>query len=171
MELKDSGSRREFDSGAVRDIQTGKGRCDLLPLCVISKKMRDLTLYHIGRFVETGSTSFLFDAVDDFLRLPPDPCKEGDEERKEGWADAMLELSLHYEAGCEKYGERNWEKGIPVHCFIDSGVRHYLKHLRGDTDEPHGRAFMWNMLGAAWTCEHHPELIDIPGAKKEGPQK
>lgn len=31
-ELKDSGARREFESGAVRDIQEGKGRCDLLPL-------------------------------------------------------------------------------------------------------------------------------------------
>lgn len=29
--IKDSGNRREFDSGAVRDIAEGKGRCDLLP--------------------------------------------------------------------------------------------------------------------------------------------
>lgn len=31
MELKDSGNRREFTTGAVRDIGDGKGRCDLLP--------------------------------------------------------------------------------------------------------------------------------------------
>lgn len=30
-ELKDSGERRVFQSGAVRDIEEGKGRCDLLP--------------------------------------------------------------------------------------------------------------------------------------------
>lgn len=30
-ELKDSGNRREFESGAVRDMQEGKGRCDLIP--------------------------------------------------------------------------------------------------------------------------------------------
>ena len=35
--IKDSGERREFQSGAVRDIQEGKGRCDLLPLDVVSK--------------------------------------------------------------------------------------------------------------------------------------
>ena len=29
--IKDSGNRREFETGAVRDIQEGKGRCDLLP--------------------------------------------------------------------------------------------------------------------------------------------
>ena len=35
MEIKDSGNRREFESGCVRDIAEGKGRCDLLPLDVI----------------------------------------------------------------------------------------------------------------------------------------
>ena len=33
--LKDSGDRREFETGAVRDMETGKGRCDLLPACAI----------------------------------------------------------------------------------------------------------------------------------------
>lgn len=40
MELKDSGNRREFSSGAVRDIAEGKGRCDLLPLGVIGEIIR-----------------------------------------------------------------------------------------------------------------------------------
>lgn len=31
MELKDSGTRRDFSTGAVRDGQTGKGRYELLP--------------------------------------------------------------------------------------------------------------------------------------------
>ncbi len=30
-ELKDSGHRREFDTGAVRDMASGKGRYDLIP--------------------------------------------------------------------------------------------------------------------------------------------
>lgn len=33
--LKDSGNRREFETGAVRDMQEGKGRCDLLPACAL----------------------------------------------------------------------------------------------------------------------------------------
>lgn len=37
MELKDSGNRREFSSGAVRDSNEGKGRCDLLPLDVLGE--------------------------------------------------------------------------------------------------------------------------------------
>ena len=30
--IQDSGNRRQFDTGAVRDIQSNKGRCDLMPL-------------------------------------------------------------------------------------------------------------------------------------------
>lgn len=33
--IKDSGDRTVFASGAVRDAKTGKGRCDLLPACVL----------------------------------------------------------------------------------------------------------------------------------------
>lgn len=35
MEIKDSGERRAFESGAVRDMSEGKGRMDLLPWSAI----------------------------------------------------------------------------------------------------------------------------------------
>ena len=35
MEIKDSGNRREFGTGAVRDMAEGKGRMDLLPWAAI----------------------------------------------------------------------------------------------------------------------------------------
>ena len=41
-EIKDSGQRREFDTGAVRDITTDKGRFDLLPLLALS----DLAIHY-----------------------------------------------------------------------------------------------------------------------------
>lgn len=159
-ELKDSGARREFDSGAVRDIAEGKGRCDLLPLEVVSSIFRpslasdgNNILYVIGRYVRTGDSAYIRCAIRDFA-----------EQRFGNLPTAMLEASHQYEDGARKYEDRNWEKGIPVHCFIDSGVRHYLKYLRGDDDEPHDRAFLWNMLGALWMAENHPELIDLPFA-------
>jgi len=34
-EILDSGERRTFNTGAVRDMQEGKGRFDLLPMCVL----------------------------------------------------------------------------------------------------------------------------------------
>lgn len=35
MEILDSGTRRQFESGAVRDVAEGKGRMDLLPWAAI----------------------------------------------------------------------------------------------------------------------------------------
>lgn len=35
MEILDSGNRREFETGAVRDMSDGKGRMDLLPWAAI----------------------------------------------------------------------------------------------------------------------------------------
>lgn len=35
MKIKDSGERREFNTGAVRDMSAGKGRMDLLPWAAV----------------------------------------------------------------------------------------------------------------------------------------
>lgn len=157
-EILDSGARREFTSGAVRDIQEGKGRCDLLPLDVVANLIMganepvDSILLSINSFIYTGDSHELLSAIHTFCR----------EHLGCDIYTAMLEVSKHYEEGARKYSDRNWEKGMPLHCYIDSGVRHYLKYRRGDTDEPHNRAFIWNMLGAVWTYKHKPELIDSP---------
>lgn len=155
-ELKDSGNRREFSTGAVRDVADGKGRCDLLPLTQVSVLIGSLTLCHISTFMSDCETYALRKAIHEFTQ-----------ETGLDLYTAMLEVSIHYEDGARKYAERNWEIGIPVHCFIDSAVRHYLKWRRGDTDEPHDRAVLWNLLGAWWTMENHPELNDLPNARKD----
>lgn len=152
-ELKDSGARREFETGAVRDITEGRGRCDLLPLKVVSDLIDDIVLDAIEYYIRSGDTDYLHSAINHFV---------GGYSNWKNIFTALLEVSKQYEDGARKYNDRNWEKGIPVHCFIDSGVRHYLKFRRGDTDEPHDRAFVWNMLGAIWTHENKPELIDLP---------
>ena len=154
-EIKDSGSRTLFESGAVRDIQDDKGRCDLLPLKVVSSLIdnfqEDYILQQIAEFMETGDGDYLEFAIINFCELAELTIPQ-----------CLLEVSMHYKQGAEKYGERNWEKGIPLHSYIDSGVRHFLKYIDGQTDERHDRAFIFNMLGAIWTMEHRPEMIDIP---------
>lgn len=158
--IKDSGNRREFETGAVRDIQEGKGRCDLLPLDVISLIYEMRTpqmaapniLGDIALFMANGDTLHLVTAFERFvLDDCPWDCN---------WSTAFLEVAKHFEDGAKKYGEYNWQKGIPTHCYVDSAVRHYLKWLRGDEDEPHDRAFVWNILCCIWTCLNKPELND-----------
>lgn len=154
--LQDSGERRKFESGAVRDVAEGKGRCDLLPLDIIANFTNDEVLADIAVFMDTGAPAALWEAAMDFI-------SDNFSSHEDGW----LELAKHFEDGCKKYGERNWEKGIPLHCYIDSGVRHYFKFMRGDTDERHDRAFIWNMVCAVWTLKHHPELNDVSKTKEE----
>lgn len=154
MLLPDSGKRREFGTGAVRDVAQGKGRCDLMPLGIIGEWMGHDCLMYINEYLYKGNTCFLWKALMTFIEYRDmDPYT------------SLLEVAKHFEDGSVKYGDRNWEKGIPIHCYIDSAVRHYLKYRRGDTDEPHDRAFMWNILCAMWTHEKYPELIDIPAEK------
>ena len=154
-EIKDSGNRTEFGTGAVRDIQKDKGRCDLMPLDAVAELFIDSMtaeiIKNINKFMETGDKLFIARALREFADL-----------KDISISNMLLEVSMHYKQGAEKYGERNWEKGIPLHSYIDSGVRHFLKHIDGQTDERHDRAFVWNMLGAIWTMEHRPEMIDIP---------
>ena len=145
--IKDSGNRRKFDSGAVRDIQEGKGRCDLLPLDVVAPmfehRSEALILSYIDEFMQTKQDYNLYLAIEEFI-----------ESAQVDIYTAILEVSIHYEEGAKKYGEHNWEKGLPLSCYIDSGIRHMLKYFRGDNDENHFRAFIWNMLGAIWTNKH-----------------
>ena len=153
--ILDSGNRREFASGAVRDIQEGKGRCDLMALDVVCQYYYDIGLdiaFSIFELFEhfktSGNPVHLLEILKYFC-----------EDRWNKDCNTMfLEVSKHFEEGAKKYGENNWQKGIPVHCYIDSAVRHYLKFLRGDQDEPHDRAFCWNIMCAIWTCKHKPEL-------------
>lgn len=152
--ILDSGNRREFETGAVRDIQEGKGRCDLLPLDVVACFMNDPIIFQISQFQSDGNHQHLCEAITYFMVGKWDT------------STMFLEISKHFEEGAKKYGENNWQKGIPVHCYIDSAVRHYLKFLRGDTDEPHDRAFCWNIMCAIWTCKHKPELNEY--LEKEG---
>lgn len=165
MPLQDSGARQVFQTGAVRDITDGKGRCDLLPLDVIANLLSDyeywcvtrneapiLTILElINKYIDTMETFHLSNTI----------CRFVDDEFKGDIYGAIIELSKHYEDGAKKYSPNNWKLGINQHCFIDSAIRHYLKYLRSDTDEPHNRAVMWNLVGAIWTHRNHPELNDI----------
>jgi hypothetical protein len=133
-------------------MHEGKGRCDLLPLLVVSDLFAadEIDLFRrIEQFQSTSDVTYLKIALDYF-----------NEQR--GWDlhTMVLEVAKQFEEGAMKYGENNWRKGIPVRCYIDSAIRHYLKWLRGDQDEPHDRAFCWNIICCIWTCENKPELND-----------
>lgn len=106
--IKDSGQRTEFASGAVRDMQEGKGNLAVFP------------------------------------------------------AESILRLSKHYEAGAQKYGFFNYQKGIPVSSFMSSALRHLFKYLAGKDDEDHLSAAAFNILGAMLMENNKPDMQDLP---------
>jgi len=116
---KDSGHRQKFKTGAVRDIQQGKGRFDLLPATAI-KMVADV-----------------------------------------------------FERGAVKYGDRNWEKGIPLSRYLDSALRHTFQVLQGLDDEDHAAQAAWNLLCFVETRERirqgrlNKNLNDVPNYKIE----
>lgn len=150
--ILDSGNRTEFESGAVRDMREGKGRCDLMPLEVVARHCAedgnayDNVILNIRYFQKTNNTSYLYNALEFF-----------NERHWDCVYTMFLEVAKHFEDGAKKYGENNWQKGMPVHCYIDSAVRHYLKWLRGDKDEPHDRAFVWNIMCCIWEVDYRTE--------------
>lgn len=144
--IKDSGDRTQFESGAVRDMREGKGRCDLMPLHVLGDFFKDGIFTHLAHFLEDPTkTQHLYDCL--YMAWHMWDSKP----------TMFLEVAKHFEDGAKKYGENNWQKGIPAHCYIDSAVRHYLKWLRGDNDEPHDRAFCWNLMCCIWEVDYGEE--------------
>ncbi len=73
--VKDSGSREQFSSGAVRDTEEGKPRYDLIS----------------------------------------------------PWA--LTRLANHMARGAKKYGDRNWEKGMPRARLFSSALRHLMQAI------------------------------------------
>jgi hypothetical protein len=151
--IKDSGYRRDFGTGAVRDAAEGKGRMDLMPLGIVGEFLtpQECEFFEwVQDFVRENDLHSLYCAFDCAAQL-----MYGDVQT------AILEVAIHMEEGCKKYGDRNWEQGIPLHCYIDSACRHFIKWSRGDTDESHNRAALWNTMCAIWTFQNHPQLNDM----------
>lgn len=142
--IKDSGDRTQFATGAVRDMHEGKGRCDLMPLHVLGDFFNDGIFTHLAHYLENPTKSdHLYSCLDMAWHM------------WDSKPTMFLEVAKHFEEGAKKYGENNWQKGIPVNCYIDSAVRHYLKWLRGDKDEHHERAFVWNLICCIWEVDFH----------------
>ncbi len=87
--------------------------------------------------------------------------------------DAIIDIAKHFENGAAIYGERNWEKGIPLSEQLNSLERHLQQEKMGMTDEPHARALAWRAvcyLATKLRIENGllpAELDDMPSYKLE----
>ena len=152
--ILDSGNLREYPTGAIRgDLDANgepKGRCDLMPLEVLCKYLKKPIFGLLGMFLKDGNTAHLYECIRLYSSY------YGEETNTTTDCTMFLDVAKHFEEGAKKYGENNWQKGLPVHRYIDSAARHYLKRLRGDKDEPHDRAFVWNLVCCIWEVDFSP---------------
>lgn len=66
---------------------------------------------------------------------------------------ALARLAFKMEDGAEIYGDRNWEKGMPLSRFADGAVRHIIQAVTGMKDEDHLAAAMFNIM--CWMHGEH----------------
>ncbi|MCL2349445.1 MAG: DUF5664 domain-containing protein [Planctomycetaceae bacterium] len=83
-------------------------------------------------------------------------------------AFAMERLGHWLAAGKKKYGERNYEAGIPISRRFASLYRHLLQYQMGDHSEDHAAALMCNIMMIIHMEEAvrrgllPPSLLDMP---------
>jgi hypothetical protein len=65
----------------------------------------------------------------------------------------ITRLAKVLEKGAVKYGDRNWEKGIPLGRYLDSALRHINSVQRGMQDEDHAAQAAWNLHAFIHTAE------------------
>lgn len=77
----------------------------------------------------------------------------------------LLKLAQLFTVGAQKYGVRNWEKGMAYSRFFSAMMRHAWKFWGGETHDPidgqhHLDAVVWNAMCLREMTETHPELDD-----------
>lgn len=62
---------------------------------------------------------------------------------------AMKRLALRLEQGAAHYGDRNWEKGMPLMRCVDSLKRHLDQWIEGSLSEDHLAGVLFNAMALA----------------------
>lgn len=69
-------------------------------------------------------------------------------------------LAQTYAEGAKKFGDFNWENGMPACDLLNHAIAHIYMWLGGDRTEDHLGHAAWNVLGAIHSVKQWPELND-----------
>lgn len=99
--------------------------------------------------------------MSDTKHFPSGAIRSGDAE--ETRYDLISPIALEawaktYAEGAAKYGDFNWEKGMPAHDLLNHVIRHIFKFLAGDRSEPHLPHALWGIGAAIHSLECWPDL-------------
>jgi len=121
-----------FDSGAVRGITNT--RFDLCSKYVIRFLIHDSKYVSLAEMLRNEHNT-----VHELVTALCDACGMMKHEVLVKYAEALHE-------GAEKYGDRNWEKGIPESNLVNHAIGHIVMIEAGDTSEDHVAHLIWNVL-------------------------
>lgn len=165
-EIKMDGNERTFEDGFVRYTKEGKGRFDLIPMDPLRMVLERLYKKHVVNKAPYIYDKFTIlealskcDYVEAIIGITFTKYTESND--AEVIVSNMLkDLAVHFEKGAAKYGVNNWRKATnETWSFIDSGMRHTLQFLRGETDEPHHISAIWNFFCYLEMKKEEDELI------------
>jgi hypothetical protein len=71
---------------------------------------------------------------------------------------ALEAIAETYAEGAAKYGDNNWQKGMPVSDLLNHAIRHVYLFLGGDRSEPHLAHATWNLMAAIHSYKEWPHL-------------
>lgn len=78
----------------------------------------------------------------------------------------LQRLAETYCEGSKKYGDYNWEKGMPISDLLNHAIRHQFLYLSGDRSEDHLAHAAWGLFAAMHSEELWPDLNkNLRGAK------
>lgn len=60
---------------------------------------------------------------------------------------SRIRYGFHMTKGANKYGDGNWEKGLPTECYLESIDRHLAYYMEGDRSEDHLSALLFGIFG------------------------
>lgn len=75
--------------------------------------------------------------------------------------EPLERLAMLYMRGAVKYDDNNWKKGQPFSRTYASLLRHIYAWRKGDRDEDHLAAVLWNTMALMWYEDNKPELDDL----------
>lgn len=73
----------------------------------------------------------------------------------------LRRLAETYKEGSVKYGDHNWQKGLPVSDILNHTIRHVYLYLGGDRSEDHLAHAAWGLFAAMHFEELRPDLVDV----------
>jgi hypothetical protein len=135
----------EVNKNSIKQSKFESSRFDLMPLEVVCHILNprgnlDKVVRDIANFMKYNETGYLYSAIESFQSMA----------YRNSCYTMLLDVSKYF----EEY-KNDWQKGTPVNQYINAAIQHYLKWFRGDTDEAHDRAFVYNLMCCIWEADYH----------------